>query len=862
MKHCYILFLVFLLPFSYGILASENAISVQNQDNKLIITEINNVTTNKYPVQIGRPFVKGEITDFPEAVIDGTTILTQADVKNRYEDGSVKFAIISFLIPTLEANASVTVTFQNQVSGQNIPLTKQQMLDSSYDFDAVIELINGGVVNASARQMLQNNDYVYWTQGPIATTVIIADHSNQETSLGHAVSKYDIGFDGHRSFRPIFQATFWPGIHKVMVRFIGEVSNTESLQDVVVNDIILKTGLTSPTIQYDLPITKSPLKMYVGSRWTKKYWINGQPSDIVINHNLEYLIKTKYLPNYDVTKTIDFNRITSNYTTWSSSNDIYDHATWQRAMPTTGGRMEIGPYPTITSDWFFTWTKKATDVAYGHADLAAAWPVHFREGNITRGGVTRYFDRDKTTQAIGKPISVIGRPTLMVNGTYYINNTSVGTKAIDFLNIVGDWASNAYDADAVDYQPWVPDAAHTPDPFSVQYMLSGDYFYLEELYFWASYHSLNEAPIAPWGRGLTGAYGGIQGQIRGDAWVFRNRIRTALLSPDHSPEKTLFTDLIHDAIALWEGQRNVIGSTHQSDPMWNWGNTVAKTHEPSPLKHWNNGTSARATDPLDVTKVSTGTAPWEHAFLLFAIGQAQEIGYAVEGIREWFAPYMIEQMTTSGYNPHLIAAYSAPVQNQNGEFFQDWLSAQDAYLSDFNIEDRFNTTINWGSDSYPHYALGAMAMIADLPGAGDAWTWIQSKVLSSTEGNPKWAILPRKVDNTIPDTDDNDDDVVDNDNEISNDNDTVLEEDKPVTEEIANTIYPIPTNGTLFIKINTVKKVNFKLYTLTGKLVFEKDLDHEVKEIPIDITSLTDGFYILKITANKESYSKKIALFH
>src|SRR5262245_15508717 len=54
--------------------------------------------TNR-PVSVARPFVQGEIHDFAQASISGTPVLTQCDVKNRWADGSLKFAIVSFVIP-------------------------------------------------------------------------------------------------------------------------------------------------------------------------------------------------------------------------------------------------------------------------------------------------------------------------------------------------------------------------------------------------------------------------------------------------------------------------------------------------------------------------------------------------------------------------------------------------------------------------------------------------------------------------------------------------------------------------------------------------------------------------------------------
>ncbi len=80
-----------------------------------------------HPLQLGQPFVKGEIPHFPQAVIDGAPALTQADIKNRWEDGSVKFAVIATVIPPLPTTGAM-LTFRDQESGNSDPLTTAQLL--------------------------------------------------------------------------------------------------------------------------------------------------------------------------------------------------------------------------------------------------------------------------------------------------------------------------------------------------------------------------------------------------------------------------------------------------------------------------------------------------------------------------------------------------------------------------------------------------------------------------------------------------------------------------------------------------------------------------------------------------------------
>ena len=99
--------------------APSNVITIANQSGLLL--------TN-YPLQFGRPFLSGAIPGQPQVLINGAPVPTQADVKNRYPDGSVKFAVMAVVIPTIPASGSLSLTFGNQPRASNTPLTAAQML--------------------------------------------------------------------------------------------------------------------------------------------------------------------------------------------------------------------------------------------------------------------------------------------------------------------------------------------------------------------------------------------------------------------------------------------------------------------------------------------------------------------------------------------------------------------------------------------------------------------------------------------------------------------------------------------------------------------------------------------------------------
>src|SRR3989338_5266208 len=304
-----------------------------NPNNFITITEKAGQTSTNYPIQIGRVFIRGEIANYPQVLLSGTPVITQSDVKTRWPDGSAKHAIMTFYIPELNPNQQIVATFQNQQTGNSQTfLTPAQMLGAQYNFGATIRLTSGSAVSASARTMLSDGEFEYWLRGSEATSIILKDHSTAR--------RYDIGFDAHKSFRPIFLATFFPGhvpgFEKVRVRYIGEVANSQVLQDMQYS-LSLTLGNSNPAAVY----TKNNVYHHLATRWTKEFWIGGEPSEVAIDHNLTYLKETGFISNYDTSIVVPPHILTSYYTTtWLSvpKDHLYDPGSYVQDMGSSGGR--------------------------------------------------------------------------------------------------------------------------------------------------------------------------------------------------------------------------------------------------------------------------------------------------------------------------------------------------------------------------------------------------------------------------------------------------------------------------------------------------------------------------------------------
>jgi hypothetical protein len=724
-------------------------------------------TTSNYPVQIGRAFAEGEIPSgsLPRASVDGTPVDTQVDVKARWSDNSLKHAIVSFLVPTFTSGATYTASLAAGTTVGNTALTQGQMLDAAYNFDAVISLTETGVTKtASARTMLTNGDYTVWASGPIATTVLLGNHAQGTTCGGAAASTYDFGFTSFCAFRPLFEATFWAGINKVYVRYIGEISNTEQLEDVVTDSMSLTAGNSSPAAVYT---RATALTMHAGSRWTKTAWIGTAPPVAAYNHNLAYLAYAKALPNYDTTKTIAEATLSANYTDWgAASKDLYDFGLWDTPLGGGGGHPHVGPYPAWVVQWLYSGDYRAQEEALGQAELLTTVEWHLREGKAGKK-----LDRAGAVDGIGYPVSISTRPTLN------LYDLTVGATAGDLVVPVGTVTNNGWDS-GTDFTYWGSIISHPPETFFPLYLVTGEHFYLEEGQFQASFMAgvLGGNTTGDWrSRGPTGAEGGIvdrasqRFQTRGQGWAFRSRAEIAWATPDASAFKTYLEVLIADNLAYWEGQRNITTTAYNGNTMWTFGRATATTDAglgtqwdswegpdgvittPSPLHFWDNGNSGICDGVVNDTAVAKDcNSPWMEDYVLYALGRAAELGYSATALRDWLGENTIGALTNAGFNPWMAGAYRSAIIDQSGSaYFATWADSKTGFLSAVRTEvDWYPGTVFAGtesnSDGNVQPLVTAVSMVAGQTDGVEAWRFVAPVIPDITE-DPKWAILPRII---------------------------------------------------------------------------------------------------------------------
>jgi len=684
------------------------------------------------PITLSRVFAQGDIPHYAQAVVDGVPVPTQCNVKTRWPDGSVQHALISFWFrPT---GRRIEVRFQDQAEGRDSGgLSADQMLSTDYDFGAVIELLNDGrTLRADARAMLAQGAFQYWLRGPICTQVIIEDRT--------PARQFDLGWDEHRSFHPIFVATFYPGWRGVRVELIGENAWTTALQDLSYR-LQLYVG-NPPRLVYQ----KESLTHYARTRWRKVFWSGPEPVDVNVDYNLAYMVESRVVPNYDLSLRVPSSAVEQEYQAFlrSDQGEINGSAQWTRQFGTTGGRGDIGLFPRWYVRYLYTFDRRLREVMLGNAAASGHVPIHYREGDPGRP-----FLNTTGVTAFGRVLSVDARPTVW---SWRLDWHATAPK--DRITPVKPLSSQ---------HGWGPDLAHQPDFAFVPYVITGDWYFLEELYFWAAYNVAASDPCkddrADYCRGAEWGIINSILQTRAVAWGLRTLGHAAFAAPDGSPEKQYFTQKLHNNIAVREGFLDIRdGRFYDPAPgsLWSWGRRVLGQNLDNPLRYMDledrhAAVTEFVSDPASPYAVSRVNSPWMMNFVHIVLGHLEELGFPVRRLRQEMAIHLLGQLLHPDYNPYLAGAYRIPVlRASDNKYFDNWQAVRFAYPESLRDIQRWpqndETDVEHG---YPHILRAAASFVATLQVGGydgrQAWEWVEQHVNQQDRlrSNPKWAILPR-----------------------------------------------------------------------------------------------------------------------
>lgn len=692
--------------------------------NSIFISSLSKKSQPGRPFSISRVFAPGEISNFAQARVKEALLPTQCDVKTRWPDGSLQHAIVSF-IADVPAAGKLVVEFINQTDGGNPGgLDKTGML--AQDWQASIELVSrDSVQSIDARRIITDwtggaadGRLAYWLFGRVCTQVILQDSS--------PTLAYDMGWDQYKSLHPIFVVTFYPGTQAgVKVEMILENEWSTKLQDQSYALTLRSHG--------DVVYSKPTFTHYARTRWRKVYWSGPEPAPVKIDYNLPYLEYTKVIPNYDLSKSVPGSAVSEDVNSFKRSDhgDINGNGLWTKFMPETGGRPDLGLLPAWYVRYLYTFDPGEYAVMLGNGAAAASVPIHVRES-----ATSLFYDSAGQVPAFGWSFSLNARPKERIQDLSSLSPLS---------------SANG----------WTPDIAHVGNFAYIPYLITGDWYFLDEMFQFASWAIGLSDPSMTEGYARHGSWGLLTNaiQTRGVAWATRDLAETAFMAPDTVPQKRYFTEILANNIAAWEGAQNITnGAFYDPAPgsKWSWGRIGIAKNANNPLHFPDLGDEYASKDGMDTSPANPSMVqvvgePWEYNYLHVVLGHVAELSFPITQVQRTLAKNLLNQLANPAYNPYLAGMYRMPVICAfTKTYYTDWSSVKEAF------EPKVRNTKAWldngdenVSSGYPHIARAAASF---LPGIEDgtlsgqaAWNWINAHVghqdLLGTD--PSWAIVPR-----------------------------------------------------------------------------------------------------------------------
>lgn len=716
------------------------------------IVELSGNTITDIPVTFGQVFAPGDVPDgalLAARTLAGLGIPLQVDAKARHADGSLRHAILSMIIPALQAGSTESIglilSSENPAPGG---ITPDQLLTTAYDVNVTLN-VAGTIYAASAREILQSSVSIdavdTWLSGTlVAEWLVMSPLKDGNGNLHpHLTARFDIrayaGLDRIRT--DIILENNWT--------YVPEPSGFEY-------DVTISVGGTDV-------YSKSGLMHTHHARWHKVIW-SGQEPNVYIRHNADYLIKTGAVPNYDQSVNISQSAISGMQTSFEpmSNGNLTSY------MPTTGAQPGIGPLPRWAALYLLSMDARAKANTLANGGAGGSYQIHYR---------------DKKT---GLPVSLDDFPRMTILGN------PIDSKSDAFPEVTNGLGQ------------YTPDDAHQPSIAYLPYLVTGDYFYLEELHFWANYNMLMANPnYRGFEKGLLK-----WGQVRSQAWSLRTLGHAAYITPDTHPMKAYYVERLGHNLDWYN-------STYSSNPDAN---------------------------KLGILERGVRTPrPWMDDFFTWAVGHLVELGFAeAELLLEYKATFPIGRMTPP-YCWLYASLYSGTFADSAGNIFAnfaDYYNANfyDQECSGYEMIGRPWNPTGYGANLQP--AL-AMALDAGVPNAREAWATYETRdPKQDYSESPQFAVVPRILD-ALPTA------VEEEANQQAPEQFRLIGNYPNPFNPITNIVFELPQPGA----------VSIILYDIKGKTVAQVLLNVKKEAgrhtIPFNASNLASGVYFYRISLDK-----------
>ncbi|WP_341678296.1 hypothetical protein [Niveibacterium sp. SC-1] len=604
------------------------------------------------------------------AVRNGTALPTQVDVKRRHPDGTIRHAILSVALPDAETSPLAIVSAAGNPLNKPA-LTPAQILSGPINY--VVQITEDGRTwQTSLREALAGKPSP-WLQGAL-----------QSEWRGRVAPT--AGGAAHPALRVVFDARF-ESISRGRVSItLDNVESTEARGDRSYSLRILDAG---GKLIEDRPLQTH----YNQTRYRKVYLFGGASSQIVLP-DLALLKRAHAIANY-TDADLGSAPASSLYNYWmASKRDTFDSGIIRSNMPDSGGRMDIGPLPGWTVIALLSGAANAYQVMYDAADRAGVFSVH-------------YLDKDGS----GRIPSIDKYPTMTVGGG-------------------AEWSQPADKLPATKLprtSPHQVDTAHQPSLSFIPYLLTGDRYYLDELYYWAGWNLLqlhwdyrNKAA------GIVKAE-----QVRAMGWSLRTQAQAAWAAPDGDWEGPYFASKIENNAGYMRTSvmpRNGIGLYR------GWGDM---------------GSTAQSPEGNLSSEVAYWVSPWMHDFHAISWSQICDLGLGGCDVRDWLLGFTVKRFTSgTDFNRMDGTAYRLAGDLKSGKPIT---TMSELYAYSFaNRSGPAPTTLLYTGDpggyAIQAFATLAVANDAGLPKADEAYRFVRDELikkggLGAFLSDPTWNLM-------------------------------------------------------------------------------------------------------------------------
>ncbi|WP_444995541.1 PKD domain-containing protein [Aliikangiella sp. IMCC44359] len=481
------------------------------------------------PFTFATVFKKGEYLldkNFRLQLENGDSIPLQKDLKAQHNDNTtIRHAIFSGLIPSIAANSAMNgelVESTQPLADTGISLTDL----INHNWDMTIEVsIDNKLYTLSANSLLSKQTPTQWLKGKLANEWIVSGALLNSSNEPHQQLSAQLAIRVYGDFDNI----------RTSVTIENSSAYTPSPQNITYSVVIKQNN----SIVYQ----NNQINHLKNARWRQLFWQKETPQ-LHITHDASYLISTGAIPNYDpqLIDQINPTVIEQYRTDWTSElitievddNGYYvpigsggTQFTYDKigpmgigfanpAMGTTGARPDIGPLPQWTALYILDQSALTKSIMLNMGQLAGSWPIHYR---------------NKQTNL---PLSIDDFPYA---SSHPDKSLTKNPNTNQYEQVAQ--CDSTIKADCL--SPYRPDTSHQPSQAYVPYLITGDYYFLEELHFWTTYNFLSMNPhYRSFEKGLFEK----DLQDRAQAWSMRTLGHAAYITPDTHPLKAHYNNKI------------------------------------------------------------------------------------------------------------------------------------------------------------------------------------------------------------------------------------------------------------------------------------------------------------------------------